>query len=299
MATRTTATRTTATARKTEKPSPKRTGSLYSVAELMPHIPELEAQAQKAHSTDPHRLTTFQKKIVELARKTELCIHLRAAFEVHDLRAGQSREELLAIVEQLEQLEKLPTPRVVPPQSKSDQWQPFTTSMIQGQVAAMREEAVNPATLAWQTILHDYSTHDVDGFNQAVADYRASLAKEPPKDLNTTRTDFEAFFNHAEPFFWAWVLDIVAFALTCCAWLGFNRTLNRMALWLLILTFAVHTLGLVARIYISGRPPVTNLYSSALFIGWAAMAFGITFELLFGMGIGNLIASVASFATHC
>ena len=40
-------------------------------------------------------------------------------------------------------------------------------------------------------------------------------------------------------------------------------------------TAVVHTLALVARIYISGRPPVTNLYSSAVFIGWAGVLFGL------------------------
>jgi ABC-type transport system involved in cytochrome c biogenesis permease subunit len=49
--------------------------------------------------------------------------------------------------------------------------------------------------------------------------------------------------------------------------------------------------------YISGRPPVINLYSTAVFIGLAAVIFGIAFELIFGLGIGNVIASVAGFGT--
>ena len=35
--------------------------------------------------------------------------------------------------------------------------------------------------------------------------------------------------------------------------------------------FTIHTFGLFGRMYIEGRPPVTNLYSSALFIGWGAV----------------------------
>ena len=34
--------------------------------------------------------------------------------------------------------------------------------------------------------------------------------------------------------------------------------------------FVVHTLGLLARTVLQGRPPVTNLYSSAVFVGWAS-----------------------------
>ena len=73
--------------------------------------------------------------------------------------------------------------------------------------------------------------------------------------------------------------------------------LNRTAFWLLCLTLTLHTLGLVSRMYISGRPPVTNLYSSALFIGWGCMVFGLIFEMLYRLGIGNLLAAVAGFAS--
>ena len=50
--------------------------------------------------------------------------------------------------------------------------------------------------------------------------------------------------------------------------------LNWTAFTLVVLTLLVHTVALGLRIYISGRPPVTNLYSSAIFIGWAGVLFG-------------------------
>ncbi len=275
----------------------KSSGSLYSLADLIPHFRELSTQAEKARETDVHHLTTFQKKILELDKKTRLCALLMASFQTMEIRPKHMRDDLLAAREQLQQLDTRPAPRVIPPESKDDQWQTFAMAMFRGQLLALSGKSASNATVAWETMLLDFAKDDVAGFNQALRDYRASLAKDSPKDLNISKTDFEARFNYAEPFFWAWILDIVAFVLTCLAWLGFSRVLNRTALWLLILTFAVHTLGLVARIYISGRPPVTNLYSSALFIGWAAMIFGIVFEAVFRIGIGNLIASVAGFAT--
>jgi ABC-type transport system involved in cytochrome c biogenesis permease subunit len=70
-----------------------------------------------------------------------------------------------------------------------------------------------------------------------------------------------------------------------------------MAFWVLCLTLALHTLGLLARIYISGRPPVTNLYSSAIFIGWAAVVLCVGVELIFRNGLGSLAASVMAFPT--
>src|SRR6185503_9411880 len=48
---------------------------------------------------------------------------------------------------------------------------------------------------------------------------------------------------------------------------------------------------------LEGRPPVTNLYSSAIFIGWGAMLLGLVLERLFRAGLGNLVAAFAGFIT--
>jgi cytochrome c-type biogenesis protein CcsB len=92
-------------------------------------------------------------------------------------------------------------------------------------------------------------------------------------------------------------LYVVALVLALLAGLGFTATLNRAAFWLICFTFLVHTFALVCRIYISDRPPVTNLYSSAVFIGWACVLFGIVLEALFRLGIGNIVAALSGFPT--
>jgi cytochrome c-type biogenesis protein CcsB len=64
-----------------------------------------------------------------------------------------------------------------------------------------------------------------------------------------------------------------------------------------ILAGCVHTFGLVFRMVLEGRPPVTNLYSSAIFIGWGAMILGIILERIYRVGIGSLVASLVGFIT--
>jgi ABC-type transport system involved in cytochrome c biogenesis permease subunit len=85
--------------------------------------------------------------------------------------------------------------------------------------------------------------------------------------------------------------------LIACSWLGWYAVLNRSANWLLWFTFLLHTFALVSRIYISGRPPVTNLYSSAVFIGWGAVLFALIDEYVSRRGFGNLVAAVVGFPT--
>ena len=73
--------------------------------------------------------------------------------------------------------------------------------------------------------------------------------------------------------------------------------LRRSAFYLIALAWVVHTTGLVFRMYLEGRPPVTNLYSSAIFIGWAAVILGMVLEKIYCDGIGCVVASFAGFVT--
>jgi cytochrome c-type biogenesis protein CcsB len=76
-----------------------------------------------------------------------------------------------------------------------------------------------------------------------------------------------------------------------------SETLRRSAFYIIILAGLIHTFGLVFRMVLEGRPPVTNLYSSAIFIGWGAMILGLILERIYRLGIGNIVASFAGFVT--
>jgi ABC-type transport system involved in cytochrome c biogenesis permease subunit len=51
------------------------------------------------------------------------------------------------------------------------------------------------------------------------------------------------------------------------------------------------------RMYIQNRPPITNLYSSAVFIGWGCVLLGLILEATYRNGIGLFSAGVLGFAT--
>src|SRR5206468_3762169 len=87
------------------------------------------------------------------------------------------------------------------------------------------------------------------------------------------------------------------FILACASWLVWEQRLGGYAYSLLIFAFLVHRAGLLTRMYLEGRPPVTNLYSSAVFIGWAAVFLGIALERFYRNGIGSATASMVGFIT--
>src|SRR5207302_423302 len=115
--------------------------------------------------------------------------------------------------------------------------------------------------------------------------------------FGVSRTTLETAFNDFAPFYQCSVLYVIVFVLTCLAWVVWTNPLNRAAFGLAALTLVIHTGALFARMYIQGRPPITNLYSSAVFIGWACALMGLGLEAYFRLGIGNVITAVLGLST--
>lgn len=156
--------------------------------------------------------------------------------------------------------------------------------------------------------LDAYYEGDVEGFNTAVGELKEQFAKFekatydpanaavvddklPVEKVNLTRSSMEVLFSNFSPFFCCLISYVVAFVLCAASWIAWPKALGRSATAIIVATFLVHTLAIVARVYLSGRAPVTNLYSSAVFIGWAIVLAGLVIEAIFRLGFGSLIAS--------
>ena len=155
----------------------------------------------------------------------------------------------------------------------------------------------NPSAEAFVRIVTAYQQQDRESFSRAVADYRSAVDKIQP--TQTAKASFESWYNGAAPLFVCCILYVVVFLLAACSWLVWARPLSRAAFAMLVLTFTVHTLAIIARIYLSGRAPVTNLESSAIFIGWVGVALGIALELILRQGIGSVVSAVLGFLSLC
>ena len=147
------------------------------------------------------------------------------------------------------------------------------------------------------SILDAYKAGDAAAFNTAVAEYRDMIVASPPSEYDVERRDWEAFMLRSEPFFWNAWMYLVAFCFAAGAWLGYRNLLNRVSFWIIASTFVVNTAALILRMYVTERPPVTNLYSSAVFIGWAAVLLGLILEAVYKNGFGNVVAALSGFGS--
>jgi len=138
-----------------------------------------------------------------------------------------------------------------------------------------------------------YRQMDSNSFNATLLE----LHNEFNPYINKIKINFEVFFNNFEPFYLSSILYVLVFIIVCIYWMIDRSELRKVGFYILFITFLLHTFGLVARMYIQSRPPVTNLYSSAIFIGWASVLIGLLMERIHKNGLGAAVASIIGFVT--
>jgi ABC-type transport system involved in cytochrome c biogenesis permease subunit len=282
----------------------------YSLDEISTHFDQLEQETQRIHQLKENnpeaKLELFDRQIVKLNEHLDQYIRLarfqkpltipptaddddwRTLADVQSDAIERVREKLRAELN----LRGLKPETLTPEQAADLERRRF-------EELATSRGRVSPAAVGWIGILTRYQAHDADGFNKAVSTYPDFLAHVPAQDQ--TRARFELMFNAFQPFYHCLVLYVLAFVLAIFSWVGaasaewITGPLRRAAVGLTVTTVIIHTAALFARMYLMDRPLVfvTNLYSTAIFIGWACVLLGLLVEWLYGLGLGAAVAAVA------
>jgi ABC-type transport system involved in cytochrome c biogenesis permease subunit len=133
---------------------------------------------------------------------------------------------------------------------------------------------------------------DADAFSTAASELAAFTA-----DVGSENPGMEYYFNQSQPFIVALTLYVLVLLLVFLGWLFAPSVFLPTAYHILLLGFVIHTAGLVLRVIITGYAPVTNLYSSAVFVGWIAVLLSLIFEYFQRKGVGSLAAATVGFLT--
>jgi ABC-type transport system involved in cytochrome c biogenesis permease subunit len=176
-----------------------------------------------------------------------------------------------------------------------------------GWVSFWRSQEDDPAAQSVEMILLGYAVarfskdpvrqrQGVQAFNSELEKYQAGvLAQRVP----ASKAGLEVFFNHFAPFYQCAGIYVLVLLLACLSWMVYPVPLLRTAFWLAVIAFVVHTGALVIRMFVMDRPMVfvTNLYSSAVFIGWVAIMLALAVELIFRNGFGLATGAVIGIGT--
>ena len=159
------------------------------------------------------------------------------------------------------------------------------------------KEEDHQSTRLFLKIVEAYRSDNPEDFSKAIETYRNHLSKNHSAKLSSSHLGMELFLNRKIPFLANMIAYFIAAIAAGIGLFVANRTMQKFAFWTIATAFVYHSVALYLRMEISGRPPVTNLYSSAIFCGWGCVLLGLILESVYRMGFGNVVAALAGGST--
>ena len=251
---------------------PPEAGGRVAVSAVEPRWGAIVHQAEHAADVPARARDPFQRAVLELYHRVQTI-----------LAHAQMRE-----------------PFAIPPLSPDEPWRPFREAFLDHQHGG----TPHPGVAYISAMMSAASEGDAERFNSAVDAYTRLLQASMPEVMRRCR--LEVLFNRASLFAGATSVYLLAFLMLCASFAARARAggggrlpesfrLNAAAL--LLAGVLVHTVAILIRMYLQDRPPVTNLYSSAVFVGWAAALVGLWMERLFPLGVAALGAATVGAGT--
>ena len=305
-----------------EKDAAKKSdGKHYSWNQFQPSLETFEKENSRAQKIEATQRSAYENAIVKLHQRIMRYAQLKntlvppgaqdwpaelADFEKNipaGVAAAQAQQAnkpfdkevfntFVANIERFQYMANLEPPLVLPPNGARE-WRRMGDALLSAPKAG--GVAIDRFVRDYAQMAGALAANQPEGFNAALQDLKAQLTTTQSPALSKAKA--EAFFNQMQPFYHAMVIFVLAGLVAVFSWFNLSETLRRSGLWLCWLAFAIHTAGLVYRMVLEGRPPVTNLYSSAIFIGWGVVLLGLILEHLYKNGIGVVAASVIGFIT--
>jgi len=271
----------------------------YSYAQIQSSFQALQPEARRIGAKEPQTRTPYEKALMRLTRNLGIYNQLKHALGHPGLvEAEKEFEGFLAnpaassaATRGLQAWASFTESYAVPSGKGEDGWRKLPESVID----SIETGGLHPATMAYARLGDAFRAADPAAFNKALATYETWLSANRGEQQGKGFS--EAVFNRVAPFYICMVLYVVAFLCAIVSWLWQGTVFRQAAFRTLLLGFFLHTAGLIIRMLLEGRPPVTNLYSSAVFIGWGAIVLAIAIEFFYRNAIGTAVAAVVGFAT--
>lgn len=293
----------------------------FSYAQLSPRLGELDHQGRLAEPIEAQKRTPFQRAVIALRDNLGLYVRLQASLVPPDLdnpRAAllrfqenlvqsvsavrlreqgkphneEAAKELLELAGRFDFMDRNAYLLPVPPEDGADDtaWRRTGDVLLK----TFSTGSVEVHALSFAALADLWRERDAAQFDGLVERLRGLNEKRFPEVLR--KTDFETRFKAAAPFYSGMVIFVAALLLAIFSWLRWPEALGRSAYYLLALGFVLMSAGIATRMWIEGRPPVTNLYSSALFVAWGSVGLCLVLEKIHPRGLASAAGGLIGFS---
>lgn len=202
-----------------------------------------------AKSRNKERLSENEKKAVIVENQLEL---------IGDVFTGQS-------------FTILPNP-----EGGAASWFPITSLNIQGGLP-YASDVTERFAITLKSMVEGFLNKDVSLWNSSSQKLAVMLSEDLARGVYPEKKILrrEMHYNCLRPFRLSWIIYVMGFISLMLYWIGRKSIFQTVGLLAMVTGLAVHAYGFILRCLIAGRPPVTNMYESVIWVTWGCVFFAM------------------------
>lgn len=206
-------------------------------------------------------------------------------------KRGDREKALMELVGQLSQKiqdEMPPQLTIMPPLDEEAETWVSPWSLMGNETPA----PVIAERLKWlQTMVANLKDGELLKAQEAANHFKDSVGHRDRIDLEVSKNRADLFYNSM----YCYILSLI---LLLVSWMVWPKALLLASQWIMGLGLAIHGVGIVLRMIIMGRPPVSTLYESIIFVGLVGVFICLILEWVRKNGIGVFSGTVLGILLH-
>ena len=268
----------------------------YSLSCLLPLIQinhKTIAQSLSVNSGDKLSYYQLMRKANQLSPLMERLLNRE---KNEWLESDYELQHIMGVLNEIDQDKFARILKIIPPESgnQNEEWQSPWELMESRMIGPNQEKLL----ITLESFLKSRIDKNTVKSDSVLAEYE-NLLSHPFNGLsNLTNVKLETWTNQANLFYKSIAFYILAFLLLVISWMTKPKLLRRISFACLLGGLAFHFYGILLRIIIMQRPPVSTLYESIIFVSLIGVICASLLEYNRKDGMGIFMGTIVGAALH-
>ena len=196
-----------------------------------------------------------------------------------------------------EKLSYMKNIKLIPPALLDENavWQSPFDFIISGVTPSYHQEEI--LNSLQQYLAARFQNNDSE-IKHALSNYENVLSGLSFNSVNVEKLKDETWMNSANLFVKSLAFYILSFLIIGLSWMVKPVFFRKISYLFLIIGFFIHGYGIILRMQIMGRPPVSTLYESVIFVSFILLLLAVLLEYFRKDGLGIFVGSVGGSILH-
>ena len=268
----------------------------YSLSCLLPLIQINHKTIAQSLSVNPGDKLSYYQLMRKANQLSPLMERLLNREKNEWLESDYELQHIMGVLNEIDQDKFARILKIIPPESgnQNEEWQSPWELMESRMIGPNQEKLL----ITLESFLKSRIENDTVESKSHLAEYKNLLSHPFNGLFNLTNVKLETWTNQANLFYKSIAFYILAFLLLVISWMTKPKLLRRISFACLLSGLAFHFYGILLRIIIMQRPPVSTLYESILFVSLIGVICASLLEYNRKDGMGIFMGAIVGGVLH-